>query len=110
LIFNWLLCVAFLFSFPKDSVIRNALLKAIRRKDPVTRKPWQPKAVDVVCSGHFKPADFVTNRGNTMLKTSAIPVIHIPEHLVSFIPTVVIFGGFMTVERIFCIAGNRIFA
>lgn len=76
-------CVTFLCSFPKDIACQNAWIKAIRRQDAVTKKPWQPQAADVVCSEHFRPTDLVTNRGNTLLKASAVPVIQLPPHLVS---------------------------
>ncbi|XP_054472273.1 THAP domain-containing protein 2-like [Anoplopoma fimbria] len=49
--------------FPKDKVKRQAWTVALRRKD------FEPNDHSVVCSRHFKSADFDRTRQTKLLKT-----------------------------------------
>ena len=76
------------FSFPKDDALHSEWVRVIQRIDPVTKRPWKP-TVAVVCSAHFSTADVITNRGNTLLKSSAVPHVELPPHLVFIISCLV---------------------
>ena len=44
--------------FPSDQEMKKKWVAAIKRLDPVSRKPWQPSQRSVVCSKHFTDEDY----------------------------------------------------
>lgn len=45
-------------SFPRDKALRKAWTLKVNRMDVKTKRLWQPKDCDVLCSKHFEPSCF----------------------------------------------------
>lgn len=45
------------YRFPRTEPMKSQWIKLLNRKDPKTRKPWQPSKHSFVCSNHFCSGD-----------------------------------------------------
>ena len=63
------------YRFPCKDEVRVRWIAALRREDPVTKRPWIPGPAAYVCSEHFRLSDFRTNRGYQLLKPDTVPSI-----------------------------------
>ncbi|XP_006898536.1 PREDICTED: THAP domain-containing protein 6 [Elephantulus edwardii] len=68
--------------FPTDEHMKRKWVLAMKRLDVNTAGIWEPKKGDVLCSRHFKKADFDRSAPNIKLKPGVIPsVFDSPSHL-----------------------------
>uniref|UniRef100_A0A8D0GW28 THAP domain containing 6 n=1 Tax=Sphenodon punctatus TaxID=8508 RepID=A0A8D0GW28_SPHPU len=68
--------------FPTYDKAKRKWVLAMKRLDVNSAGIWEPKKADVLCSRHFKKADFDTRGPNTKLKPGVVPsIFDFPSHL-----------------------------